>query len=97
RCRPAARWKCYAGRWVPGSGRPACRSGSPPPGIACGGSSAARPGALTVALAVEGRRAATGSTLAGAIGLLVIPLRDGVRDPAGAQRGPVGPAGVRLV
>jgi site-specific DNA recombinase len=53
--------------------------------------------ALAVALAVKGRRAATPSPLAGPVGLLVIPLGDGVGDPAGAQRRPVGPAAVGLV
>jgi hypothetical protein len=53
--------------------------------------------ALAVALAVEGWRAATTRPLAGAVGLLVIPLRDGVGDVASAQGGPVRAAGIRLV
>jgi hypothetical protein len=36
--------KMSATRWWPGSEPRACRSGSPPPGTACAGSSAARPG-----------------------------------------------------
>src|SRR4030095_11688301 len=53
--------------------------------------------ALAVAGPVKGRRAATTRPLAGAVGLLVLPLRDGVGDVAGAQRRPVGPAGIGLV
>jgi hypothetical protein len=53
--------------------------------------------ALAVALALKGRRPATPSTLAGPVGLLVIPLGDGVADPASPQGGPVGPAAVSLV
>ena len=53
--------------------------------------------ALPVALAVKGRRAATTSTLAGPVGLLVLAFGDGVRDAAGPQGGPVDPAAVSLV
>jgi hypothetical protein len=53
--------------------------------------------ALPVAGSVEGQRPPTTGTLAGPVGLVVIPLGDGVRDVASAQRGPVGAAGVGLV
>jgi site-specific DNA recombinase len=51
----------------------------------------------SVAGPVEGRRAATARSLAGPVGLLVVTLRDGVGDPAGPQRRPVGAAAVGLV
>jgi site-specific DNA recombinase len=53
--------------------------------------------ALAVADPVEGRWPATTSALADPVGLLISTLRDGVRDMAGAQGDPVGPAGIRLV
>src|SRR5215217_4701731 len=53
------------------------------------------PGAI--ADPVEGRRAATTSTLTDPVGLLVPTLRDGVADVAGPQGGPVGPTAVGLV
>jgi hypothetical protein len=53
--------------------------------------------ALPVALAVKGRWPATPGTSPGPVGLLIIPLRDGVADAAGAQGRPVGPTGIGLV
>jgi site-specific DNA recombinase len=53
--------------------------------------------ALAVALAVEGRWPPTTGTPTGSVGLLVVALGDGVGDPAGAQGGAVGTAGVGLV
>jgi site-specific DNA recombinase len=53
--------------------------------------------ALAIAGPVKGRRPATTRPFAGAAGLLVVPLRDGVGDVAGAQGGAIGPAGIGLV
>jgi hypothetical protein len=53
--------------------------------------------ALAVALAVKAGRAATTSPPPGPVGLLVIPLGNGVADPASPQGLPVGPAAVGLV
>jgi hypothetical protein len=46
---------------------------------------------------VEGRRPAAPGAPPGPVGLLVITLRDGVRDPASPQRRPVGAAAIGLV
>jgi site-specific DNA recombinase len=53
--------------------------------------------ALAVALAVEGWWPPTTGTPTGSVGLLVVALGDGVGDPADAQGGAVGAAGVGLV
>jgi hypothetical protein len=53
--------------------------------------------ALAVAEPVKGRGATTTGTTTGPVGLLVIPLRDGVAEVAGPQRRPVGAAAVGLV
>ena len=53
--------------------------------------------ALPVAGPVKGRRPATPSPPPGPVGLLILPLRDGVTDTTGPQCGPVGPAAVGLV
>src|SRR5512132_2682606 len=53
--------------------------------------------ALPIPLAIKGRRPPTTSTPPGPVGLLILPLRDGVADAAGPQRDPVGPTAVGLV
>jgi hypothetical protein len=52
---------------------------------------------VAVADPVKGGRAATPGTTTCPVGLLILTLGDGVRDPAGTQRRPVGPAGIGLV
>ena len=86
-----------ATRWWPGSEPRACRSGSPPPGTACAGSSAARPGCAGGS--GPGQRPAAGHPEhpdgpgwpAGR------PAQDGVRDASSAQRLPVGATAVGLI
>jgi hypothetical protein len=53
--------------------------------------------AVAIPVPVKDRRPPTTRTATSPVGLLVIPLRERVADVAGAQRGPVGPAGVGLV
>jgi hypothetical protein len=53
--------------------------------------------ALAVALAIKPRWSATTATTASPVGLLIIPLRDGVADAAGPQGRPIGPTAVGLV
>jgi len=48
-------------------------------------------------VSVKARRPTTTRPAASPASLLIGTLRDGVRDPAGSQRGPVGTAGVGLV
>jgi len=53
--------------------------------------------AVAVTDPVKGRRPATTGATTGAVGLLIIPLRDRVPDVAGPQRRPVGPAAIGLI
>jgi hypothetical protein len=89
--------KMSATQIVACSGRRACRSGSPPRETACGGSSAAPPDSGCGSGPGQGGRAATPGTTTCPVGLLILTLGDGVRDPADTQRRPVGPAGIGLV